>query len=285
MQSLKDIRQRIAAIKNMQKVTRAMKLVAAAKLRKAQRDALSARYYTDNLRDIIVGISKRAGYQAPPIMRRRSQVRSVDLLVVTSERGLCGTFNENLLRSTLAKIEDHRDYGIDINIFTVGKKGWQFFKSKNVPTEKLELLEGGIGPTAHHIAGVFTQRFLTEQSDGAYIALNRFFSTARQEVSFWDFLPLHWRGTARDRYMDYTYEPGREETIEQLTGEMLARSVFQAFLESNAAELAARIMAMDKATKNADDMISLLTLQYHKARQASITAELLDIVGGAEALQ
>lgn len=285
MLSLKTIRRRIQAVKNMQKVTKAMKLVAAAKLKKAQRDALAARYYTDNLRDVIVGVSRKAGFKAPPLMRRRKIVSNVDILTITSERGLCGTFNENLLRSIFEKIKDHLSSDIKVNLFMYGKKGYQYCRGKNISLIKTEEMEGeNIEDQSKRLALLFTDRFLKNESDGAYLAFNRFVTTARQEISFWDFLPLHWRGTGPERYQDYIYEPSRQEVVEDLAREMLSRSIFQAFLESNAAELAARMIAMDKATKNANDMISHLTLQYHKARQAAITSELLDIVGGAEAL-
>lgn len=285
MQSLKIVRNRIQSVKNMQKVTKAMKLVAAAKLKKAQRDALSARFYTDNLRDLIVGISKRAGFKAPILMRRRKALRNIDILTISSERGLCGTFNENLLRSVIDKTKDHMASGIQVNLFMFGKKGYQYCRGQRLNVIKVDGKEGeNVEESAKRLAFLLTDRFLKQDSDGTYLAFNRFVSTAHQEVSFWDFLPLHWRGMGPDRYQDYIYEPDRKEIIPELTQEILTRSIYQAFLESNAAELAARMLAMDKATKNADDMISHLTLQYHKARQAAITSELLDIVGGAEAL-
>lgn len=286
MSSLKTIRRRIQSVKNTQKVTKAMKLVAAAKLKRAQRDALAARDYSDGIRGIVRRISMRAGSQAPPLMRRRDDIRSLDVLVVTSDRGLCGGFNENLLLSVLEGIHEHTSHGIDVRIFVVGKKGWQYLSRRY---EKVERLikgddESG-GDFCGRIAAMLTKRFLSNESDGAYIVLNRFKSAARQEISYWNFLPLHWRGRMPDRLLDYIYEPARTPVIDALAERMLSRSVEQAMLESSAAELAARMVAMDNATKNADEMISHLTLEYHKARQSAITTELLDIVGGAEALR
>jgi F-type H+-transporting ATPase subunit gamma len=269
----------------MQKVTKAMKLVAAAKLRRAQKDALAARYYTHNLRDMIIKVSKKARDWAPMLMRRRSVISNIDCLVITSDRGLCGSFNENLVRALVEKGVEHISSGIGVNLFVSGKKGWQFLKSRHITAQKIESEDTSIEGFANYVTDLFVKRFLSGESDGAFIAFNRFISASRQQVTFWDHVPLHWRGTGTDRYIDYIYEPEREKVTEELIREMLSRLVVQAVLESNAAELAARMIAMDKATKNADDMISHLTLEYNKARQSAITSELLDIVGGAEALQ
>lgn len=285
MQSLKTIRRRIRSVKNMQKVTKAMKLVAAAKLRKAQKDAIAARYYTHNLWDIIIGVSKKAGVRAPLLMRRKSVINNIDCLIITSDRGLCGSFNENLVRSIVEKGAEHKSAGINVNLFVSGKKGWQFLKSRRITAKTIEPEDTSVESLAQHVTDFFVKRFLSGESDGAFIAFNRFVSTSRQEVTYWDHVPFHWRGTGPERYIDYIYEPSREEVTEELIKEILMRLIVQAILESNAAELAARMLAMDKATKNADDMISHLTLQYNKARQSAITSELLDIVGGAEALQ
>lgn len=285
MQSLKIVRRRIKSVKNMQKVTGAMKLVAAAKLRKAQKDALAARYYTHNLWDMIINVSKKAGIRAPMLMRRRGVISNIDCLIITSNKGLCGSFNENLVRALVEKGVEHISSGIGVNLFVSGKKGWQFLKSRRITAQKIEPEDTSIEGLANHVSEFFVKRFLSGESDGAFIAFNRFASASRQEVTFWDHVPLHWHGAGPERYVDYIYEPGQEEVTEELIKEMLSRLIVQAILESNAAELAARMLAMDKATKNADDMISHLTLQYNKARQSAITSELLDIVGGAEALQ
>ncbi len=286
MQSLKAIRRRIQSVKNTQKVTKAMKLVAAAKLKRAQREALSARDYTDSLRDTVRRISMRAGPGAPPIMRRRADIEKIDLLIFTSDRGLCGGFNENLLLRILSDVDEHISHGIDVQLFVIGKKGWQFLKKRKAKVERFVAAndEGGAA-FVERIASVLTKRFLSRESDGAFMALNRFISAARQEPIYWDFLPLHWRGRMPDRLLDYQYEPDRDGAREMLCIEFLKRSIVQAMFETTASELAARMLAMDNATKNADDMISHLTLKYHKARQQAITAELLDIIGGANALR
>lgn len=286
MQSLKAIRRRIQSVKNTQKVTKAMKLVAAARLKRAQREALSARQYTDNIRDIVKRISMRAGPEAPPIMRRRADLKNMDVLIFTSDRGLCGGFNENLLINVLEGVEEHTTHGIAVKLFVVGKKGWQYLNRRYPNVERIARNEGEEdGAFVSRVTDLLTKRFLSGESDGAFIAVNLFYSTSRQQPTFWDYLPLHWRGRTPDRFLDYLYEPERAKARESVCRELLKRSIVQAMLETAAAELASRMMAMESATQNASEMITHLTLEYNKARQSAITAELLDIIGGAEALR
>jgi F-type H+-transporting ATPase subunit gamma len=288
MQSLKIIRRRIQSVRNTQKVTKAMKLVAAAKLRRTQRNAISARPYTTEGFEMIKRISRRAGPDAPPIMRRRAEIKKLDVLIITSDRGLCGSFNEFLLLTLLDRVDQHTSHGMGGTIYVMGKKGTQYLQKRSVPVEHIPVNRGADEndhALATRLASVFVKRFLSHESDGAYIAFNRFRSAARQEVTFWDLLPLHWRGYAPDRLLNYLFEPPKEILYDHFAHHVLVRSIEQAMLESAAAEQSARMMAMENATKNADEMIAHLTLQYNKARQSAITAELLDIVGGAEALK
>ena len=286
MQSLKIIRRRIQSVRNTQKVTRAMKLVAAARLKRAQRDAFAGRPYAENLRNIIKRISMRAGPTASPIMRRRADIKSFDVLIYTSDRGLCGGFNENLLMELLYGIDEHISHGIGVKVFVIGKKGWQYLKRRYENVEKLEPKENeGSDAFFLRIADLLTKRFLTGASDGSFLHFNRFHSASRHEPTYWDLLPIHWRGRTPDRLLDYIYEPQGGAVKDELCRQFLKRTITQAALEAAASELAARMMAMDSATKNADEMIAHLTLQYNKARQSTITAELLDIIGGANALR
>ena len=286
MQSLKLIRRRIQSVRNTQKVTRAMKLVAAAKLKRAQRDAFTHRPYTDDLHDVVKRVSMRAGPTAPPLMQRRADIKSFDVLVFTSDRGLCGGFNENLLMRLLYGIEEHTSHRIGVKVFVIGKKGWQYLKRRYDNVEKMEKTSDEDNDAFHaRIAQLLVKRFLAGESDGAYAALNRFHSASKQEPVYWDLLPLHWRGRTPDRLLNYIFEPQMDVVRDRLCLDLLKRSIAQAELESAASELAARMLAMDNATKNADEMIAHLTLQYNKARQSAITAELLDIIGGANALR
>ena len=273
-------------MRNTQKVTRAMKLVAAAKLKRAQRDAIAGKPYTENLRSIIKRISMRAGPTAPPIMRRRTDIKSLDVLIYTSDRGLCGGFNENLLLQLLYGIDQHISHSIGVKVYVIGKKGWQYLSRRYNNVERLEP-EGNESSDAFfsRIADVLTTRFLTGLSDGTFLHFNRFYSASRHEPTYWDLLPLHWRGRTPDRLLDYIYEPQGGGVRDDLCRQFLKKTIIQAAFESAASELAARMMAMDSATRNADEMIAHLTLQYNKARQSAITAELLDIIGGANALR
>lgn len=286
MQSLKIIRRRIQSVRNTQKVTRAMMLVAAAKLKRAQREALAGRPYAENLHDIVKRVSMRAGPTAPPIMRRRADIKSFDVLTYTSDRGLCGGFNENLLMELLYGIDEHVSHGIGVKVYVIGKKGWQYLKRRYENVEKLEPKENETDDVFFlRIADLLTKRFLTGLSDGAFVLFNRFHSASRHEPTYWDLLPVHWRGRMPDRLLDYTYEPQAGDVKDDLCRQFLKRTIEQAAFETAASELAARMMAMDSATRNADEMIAHLTLLYNKARQSAITAELLDIIGGANALR
>ncbi|MFH1873738.1 MAG: ATP synthase F1 subunit gamma [Pseudomonadota bacterium] len=286
MQTLKGIRCHIQSVKRTQKVTRAMKQVAAAKLRPAQTKALQARKYTQNLYEVIKKISSRSGVLAPQLMRRASDIKDIDVLVITSDRGLCGGFNENLLWAVEDTVEEHNSHGIEVTLVVSGKKGYDYLKKRydnilNIDDTRC----AGEEEPARCVSAFLVDRFLREKSSGAVLMFNRFQSTLMQKVTYWNLLPLYWHGLDVKYVPDYIYEPSKEATLDVLIKNMLVRSVEQAFWESRAAELAARMTAMDNATKNADDMIAHLTLEYHKARQSSITMELLDIVGGAEALK
>jgi F-type H+-transporting ATPase subunit gamma len=202
------------------------------------------------------------------------------------DRGLCGGFNENLLAAVDEHIYEHTSHGINVSIFMAGRKGWDHLAGKYKLLTKVDNINPEFGKsTAERVTKLFAQRYLNRESAGAFLVFNRFESAVLQRVTIWNYLPLYWRMPEKEYAADYIFEPEREELLNQIIEESLVRSVEQAFLESRAAELAARMTAMDSATKNAEDMISHLTLEYHKARQQAITMELLDIVGGAEALK
>ena len=284
MASLKDIKRRIHAVRGTQKVTRAMKLVAAAKLKRAQQTAVDAREYSSNLYKVAMRVSRRLGSRAPLMWRRPQKLNCLDLIVITSDRGLCGGFNENLLRLVEDGIQVTRGIGIDVKIFAIGKKGVRYFKKKGYdfesPAENMSDEE-----VVSWLTKRTMERFEKGESAGSNIAFNRFISASKQEVEFWNLLPLQKRGSLLERNLEYLYEPVREEALDNLCISTVMGSLRLVLLESRAAELAARMLAMDNATKNADDMISHLTFVYNRARQESITSELMDIVSGAEALK
>lgn len=282
--SLKDIRRRIDAVRGTQKVTRAMKLVAAAKLRGAQDGALGGRAYSSDIYDSVTRVSRHLGVRAPKLWRRPTHLDLIDVIAVTSDRGLCGGFNENLLRELEEGIEDHITHNIGVKIFVVGKKGYRYLSRRGYDVEPLNLGEN-MGAAISDIVEMMCDRYLSDKSSGCNVAFNRFRGGARFKITFWNLLPLYHIGGPRERFQEYVYEPTRSEALDALGKESLRTALSQVILDSRASELAARLGAMDMATKNADDMIAHLRSVYNKARQEAITSDLMDIVNGAEALR
>lgn len=284
MASLKDIRRRINAVRGTQKVTRAMKLIAAARLKRAQQRALDARTYASELRASALNISRRLGVNAPLFFQRPKEINHIDLVVVTSDRGLCGGFNENLLRAIDDEILNAREHNITTTLFVIGRKGIRYTKLKGYDVHAV-VLGNDTAKSAAELTGVLAERMRAGKSAGCNVAFNRMAGSSQHKIKFWNLLPLYQRGKSSERFLEYFYEPEREEVLENFCMESLKSSLSLAVLESNASELAARMTAMDSATKNAADMIMELTFEYNRRRQETITKELIDIVGGAEALK
>jgi F-type H+-transporting ATPase subunit gamma len=284
MASLKDIRRRIQAVRGTQKVTRAMKLVAAARLKRAQREAIEGRAYASALYETAVRVSRRLGNRAPSLWRRSENLECIDLVLVSSDRGLCGGFNENLLRAIEEGMADLASYQMRTKVFVIGRKGWARLAALGCDAEAVSMEEGQSAAIERLVAKL-VQRFCDGESAGCNLAFNRFISAAHQEIAFWNLLPIYQQGDATERHLEYLAEPSREEALHLLAEELLRSSLRQALLESSAAELGARMAAMDAATKNADEMIAHLTSVYNRKRQEHITTELMDIVNGAEALR
>lgn len=284
MQSLKDIRRRIDAARGTQKVTRAMQLVSAAKLRGVQERAEGGRVYSRAIYDSVTRVSRRLGVRAPGLWRRPLSLDLIDVIVLTSDRGLCGGFNENLLRSLEEGIEDHLTHNIGVKIYAVGRKGFKHLSRRGYDVESLDL-SGDREAAINEVVDLMCERYLKRESSGCNLGFNRFVSPARQKITFWNMLPLYHIGDRTERFQEYAYEPDRDAALDALARESLRSAMRQAVAESEASEQAARMVAMDGATKNADDMIAHLTYVYNKARQEAITSELMDIVNGAEALR
>jgi len=287
MAVLKDIKKRMSSVRNTQKITRAMKLVAAAKLKKAQNTVLEARHYAEEMENLVYRVSTSVGVGAPELMRRRSIIRKLDFVVIASDRGLCGGFNENLINHVRDVANTHRRHGVEIDLFVYGRKGHSACRKRKLETMMCENFSD-IAERPEKIkqmADMLKDRFLSGESDGSSVVYNYFLSTAKQEIMFKDLLPFHHRRRDRAYQVEYIYEPSRESVHEEIVYNALSAALIQAFKESHAAELASRMMAMDAATRNADDMIEHLNMLYHRARQAGITRELMDIVNGAEALR
>jgi F-type H+-transporting ATPase subunit gamma len=288
MPSLKTIRNRIRSVKSTQQITRAMKMIAAAKLRRAQQAILSARPYAQSLQKVLEGVALRESLAAHPLLARR-EPRKVEVVVLTSDRGMCGGFNANVIRRTQRFLRDHQGRYERITLRTVGRKGHDFFRRRNAPIRKDHpgLLAHLSFKGAQELSLELSELFLSGEVDAVYLIYNEFISAMTQRVSLADLLPV-----ARPEPgpvppprspIEYLYEPSRDQVLGALLPNYLATQVWRALLESAAAEHGARMSAMDNATSNASEMISRLTLQYNRTRQTAITKELMEIVSGAEA--
>jgi F-type H+-transporting ATPase subunit gamma len=289
MPSLKAIRTRIASVKNTQKITRAMKLVAAARLRRAQDAIIAARPYSEALERVVAELAERAGREAHPLLADRPGKRA-QVLVLTSDRGLAGSFNAQLFRRTESVLSEDLDGWDETGLRVVGRKGNEFFKRRSV-----NIISYVAAPTSasalelsRELANHLVHDFLEEKSDRFYLIYSEFKSAMSQTPVVRQLLPIQPHKPAegeKTRAGDFLYEPSKEELLEHLLPLYVQNGIYRAALESIASELGARMSAMDSATRNAGEMIDRLTLQYNRARQAAITKELLEIIGGAEALK
>jgi len=294
MATLRDIRQRITTVQNTSKITSAMKMVATAKLRRAQDAILSARPYATKLSEILSNLALAEEEFAHPFFQERKDVTSIAFLVITSDRGLCGSFNTTILRSAVAYIEELKEKypTAKLSLVLVGKKSIaQLSKTEEFVREQFPDVFGKLQfSTAFSIASLLSEGFLNYDYDLVTMIYSEFKSLIKQVPTIQQLLPIVPEKTttasnAKKKTVDYIYEPNREEILDTLLPKYLNMQVWKGLLESNAAEQAARMMAMDAATNNANDLIKILKLSYNKARQAAITTEMLEIVGGAEALK
>jgi F-type H+-transporting ATPase subunit gamma len=295
MASLRTIRTRIKSVRNTQKITKAMKMVAAAKLRRAQEAVVRARPYAQLIDEMLAALARapaEADLPAHPLMHVRP-VRRVEVLLMTSDRGLCGGFNANVIRrGQRFLVEEGADLE-KVQFSTVGRRGREFAKKKGLASRKD--YAGFFGKlrfaNAKEIADDLIHAYLADELDAVYILYNEFKSAISQQISLKQLLPIVPKEEAKvvdPKAMQpapHLYEPSRPQVLRELLPRHLAMQVWRALLESEASEHGARMTAMDAATKNASEMISRLTLQYNRARQAAITKELMEIVSGAEALK
>ena len=289
MPSLRDIRTRIGSVKSTRQITKAMKMVAAAKLRRAQDAILKTRPYAMLLEQTLSRVASRAAAEetvAHPLLAPRIQ-RTAEVVVITSDRGLAGGFNSNIARRTQRFLTESADRYERVELATVGRKGRDFFKAR-----KLEVRKDFTGVNtdlryekAEAIAAEYTQRYLSGEVDAVFLAYNEFKSAISQKPVVFQLLPIETEPAEAAAGIDFKYEPSREALLADLLPRHVAMQVWRALLESAASEHGARMSAMESATKNAEEMIGLLTLQYNRARQAYVTKELMEIVSGAEALK
>lgn len=292
MPSLRDIRKRIRSVKNTQQITRAMKMVAAAKLRKAQDAILAARPYAQMLDQIISDLVSRAESLAHPLLTARP-AKKAELVVLTSDRGLAGAFNSNVIRRASRFLFDNEHTYEKIEIATIGRKGLDYFRRRRIPVHKdFAGLYGRMSyQAAAEIARELSSHFLSGETDVVFLVYNEFVSAMTQRVALVQLLPMQPLEKpaappgGAPALVDFKYEPSAEAVLERLVPQALTVKFYRALLESVASEHGARMSAMEKATSNASDMINRLSLFYNRTRQAVITKELMEIVGGAEALK
>lgn len=292
MASLRDIRKRIKSVKNTQKITKAMKMVSASKLRRAQDRVIAARPFADKIAATAAALAKRAeamGEAPHPLLVSRPTSKKggrVEFLCITSDRGLCGAFNSNVVRRTLRERFDAKDIHKEVRISTVGRKASEALKREGVAVRKhYEVWDGLDYSKAQAIAFELTEAYVNGEIDAVHLVFNEFINVGTQRIVFDQILPIAPEGAATTSAVDYEYEPSQEVLLDALLPRELAVRIYRALLESAAAEHAARMQAMENASKNAKEMVASLTLFYNRARQAAITTELMEIIGGAEALK
>jgi F-type H+-transporting ATPase subunit gamma len=289
MPSLKAVRTRIASVKSTQKITRAMKLVAAAKLRRAQDAIIAARPYAQALAEAVAEVAARAGDDAHPMLQQR-EGRRLAVITLTSDRGLCGGFNTNICRATHRFVEERikSKAADDVQVDVVGRKGRDYFRRRRIKIA--HEFPGVVGDAAldraRDLALTVGSDFIEGRVDGVFLVYNEFKSAMSQRVVTERLLPIAPAAASSEAgHTDFLYEPGKKELLNQLLPLYVQSQIYRAFLESIASEFGARMTSMDNATTNASEIIDRLTLQYNRARQAAITKELMEIVGGAEALK
>ena len=288
MPSLKSIRRRITSVKSTQKITRAMKMVAAARLRRAQQRITELRPYALKTAEVLRSVASRAGDEAAHPLLQQREVKNVLLFVLSSDRGLAGAFNSSIQRAAERKIRELREEGYTVHLATLGRKGRDYLKRRGLDARHdWSGIPEGRADKAKEIAKTLIDDFTSGEIDQVVVLFNEFKSAISQKVTFQQVLPIVTaaEGEAAGSKADFIYEPSREALLERLVPMYVEVSVFRAMLDSSASEHGSRMTAMDNATNNAKKMISSLTLQYNRARQAAITKELMEIIGGAEAIK
>jgi F-type H+-transporting ATPase subunit gamma len=288
MATLKAIRKRISSVRNTQQITKAMKMVSAAKLRRAQEAAVAARPYAEKMAELLKNVAARVSIEAHPLLQTREE-KKLDLVLFTSDRGLCGGYNANLIRAAEAFVRRHAP-DKEVELTLVGRKGADHFRRRRAPIADryLNFLATAPDELAAVIGQKLISRFINRETDAVYILYSHFRSALSQVPTLEKLLPVSLSATdetAAQQLTEYLYEPGIEQLLASVLPRITAVAVQRALLEATASEHGARMTAMDSATSNAAKMIGTLTLQMNRARQASITRELMEIVGTAEALK
>ena len=291
MPSLKDLKNRIGSVKSTQKITSAMKMVAAAKLRKAQEQAIASRPYCSSMEKIVSSLANKLIDNAPELLKGKKDIKKQLLVVFSADRGLCGGFNGSISRAVKLEVKKSKDLGIETKLLFVGRKSADTLK-KDFQQHIVEIVIGNsTNPNysdALSISSKIVDLYQKDEFGSCKIIFNKFVSAITQEVTQKSLIPIETNNedVSNNNHVSsvYEYEPSEEVILEELLNKNIATQLFSAQMESTASELAARMTAMDNATRNAGDLIDRLTLQYNRTRQAFITKELIEIISGAEAL-
>jgi F-type H+-transporting ATPase subunit gamma len=286
MANLKAIKKRIVSVKNTRQITKAMKMVSAAKLRRAQENVVAARPYAKKLGEVLGRLTAISDADASPLQQKR-EVKNALLLVVTSDRGLCGGFNTNLCKAADRFVHEHKAEYPSLSVMTIGRKGYEYLKNRQtIYKNKTGVFTKLNYQSAALLAEEVINGFLAEEYDEVFLIYNAFRSVMAQDITMERLLPVAppVAGDSDELPPVYIYEPDKETLLNELLPKNVEVQIYRSLLESTASEHGARMTAMDSASKNADEMIGKLTLQYNRARQAAITTELIEIISGAESI-
>jgi len=286
--SLKDIKRKVVGVAKTKQITRAMNMVAASKFKSAQVKMENFRPYAGKFMDVLNSLALRVDTISHPLLAVRDPKR-IRIICMTSDRGLCGGFNTNLIKATERFLKDKAAEGKDVSLICVGRKGRDYYRKKaNILAQKVDLLSKFDMTLAVSVADEVINPFIKEEYDELYLIYNQFVNVSVQKPTVVRLFPLPSIGqdvdVDPDKRLDYSYEPSEEVLLQKLLPMYVHVLVYRALLETSAGENGARMAAMDNATSNCEELISSLTLKMNKARQSAITAELMDIVGGTEAL-
>ncbi len=284
--SPRDIKRKIQGIKNTRRITNAMKVVSAAKLRRAQELTYASRPYSESLYKVIKSLISHIDQESHPVFQVREE-KSCDLILITADRGLAGAFNSGIIKRADEFIQEKKTQGVNVNLFLIGRKGLQYYAKKEIPVikgyDEVFRKEVNFG-VAKEVAQMVKDRYVNRETDRVYLLNNEMVTKVQYKPVIRTFLPSERIESEGDSSM-YEFEVDKETFIESLIDRYLNFQIYRAMLESNAAEHFARMVAMDNATRNADNLVKTWTLIFNKARQESITTELIDIVSAAEAMK
>ncbi len=286
MASLKSIKKRIISVKNTCQITKAMKMVSAAKLRRAQDNIIAARPYANKLNEVLQSLAQSLHNGPHPLLETR-EARNLLVIVITADRGLCGGFNTNLCKAGERYLKDNRQQYDRIHLVTVGRKGYEYFKNRcDIYQNYPDIIAKPDYKSIALLARDIIHGFLEGAYDRVEILYNAFRTVMSQDITFQQLLPVAAAAhNEEDTAIEFIYEPSQKELLAEIIPKNIEVQLFRSVLESVAGEHGARMTAMDSATKNATEMIGKLTLQYNRARQAAITTELMEIISGSESIK